>query len=159
MLMKKITERQNAIKKIVQNNDVGDQETLVSLLKHHYNIDANQSQVSRDLRSLGIHKKSIGDHYQYELDNKNISKEILQLCIINADHNETTIVIYTLPGLAAFVADYLDMQDNLDLLGTISGENTVLIMPKSIQTIKTTFKQICTVIYLKKNNNTKDNNE
>ena len=65
-------------------------------------------------------------------------------------HNESTIIIKTLPGLAAFVGDFLDMHDKLGILGTIAGENTVFIAPQSTKNIATTFNEICKILYVKK---------
>lgn len=147
--MKKIKTRLQAIQTLIKNQEIEDQETLVDLLEKEYNIETNQSIISRDLRALGVVKRSIGNRQLYETGTIDVSKEILRLCIVTVEHNEVMIIIKTLPGLAAFVADYLDVQKNSGILGTLSGENVVFIIPESIKNIKKTFKIICTHVYFK----------
>ena len=127
----KILQRQEAIKELIQNHPIEDQETLVEMIKKKYGIEANQSIISRDLRQLGVSKHLVNNKMIYELKEHDASREILRLAIIDIEHNETLIVIKTLPGLADFVGDYLDMHEELPILGNIAGENTVFVAPKA----------------------------
>ncbi len=144
-----VNTRQAAIKELIKNNAIEDQQTLVQLIKQRYGVKTNQSIVSRDLRSLGINKYKAGNKTIYELNEIDASKEILRLAIVDVHHNESLIIIKTLPGLAAFVGDYLDMNNKIDILGTIAGENTVFVAPTTIKNIRHTFKKICTLLYVK----------
>lgn len=145
----KILARQKAIKELIKSYPIEDQETLVELIKKKYGIETNQSIVSRDLRQLGVSKHQVNNHMIYELKEYDASREILRLAIVAVDYNETLIVIKTLPGLADFVGDYLDMQEDLPILGCIAGENTIFVAPRAKSSISALYKQLCKVLYFK----------
>jgi transcriptional regulator of arginine metabolism len=149
MSKKNIRTRHEAIKELIKSHPIEDQETLVELIKKKYGIDTNQSIVSRDLRQLGVSKHQVNNRMIYELKEYDASREILRLAIIEVDHNESLVVIKTLPGLADFVGDYLDMQEDLPILGNIAGENTIFVAPRAKTSISALYKQICQVLYFK----------
>ncbi len=142
--------RHQAILELVRKNAISDQHELVSLLKQHYNIESNQTVVSRDLRKLGIVKKIVSGILVYDLPEVNVRSEIIKLGVIDIVYNETMIVIKTHPGLADFVGDCLDQHDDLDVLGCLAGENVVFVTPLSIKKIKITYKKICEKFHFKK---------
>lgn len=117
---------------------VSDQNHLVELLAKHAKIETNQAVVSRDLQKLGVIKKMVKGSSVYELPERDVTTEILQLALVDISHNETTIVIKTHPALADFVGDCVDQYTDLDILGCLSGENVVFVTPKSIKTIHET---------------------
>ena len=145
----KTRRRRQAIKELIENNSIEDQTTLVAMIKKTYKIDANQSIICKDLRALGISKQKSNHAMIYELPTTDPSREILHLAVVDITHNESLIIIKTLPGLAAFVADFLDMQENSPILGTIAGENTIFITPITTTEIKITFNWIRTLLYIK----------
>lgn len=151
MSKKNILARQEAIKELIKSHPIEDQETLVELIKKKYGIDTNQSIVSRDLRQLGVSKHLVNNRMIYELKEYDASREILRLAIVEIDHNESLIVIKTLPGLADFVGDYLDMQEDLPILGNIAGENTIFVAPKKQSQIESLFKELCNILYYQRN--------
>jgi len=149
--MKSIQERYKMIEMLVRENSIEDQATLVRMLEEKCGIKTNQVQVSRDLRRLEITKKIVGDKLIYHLPETDTVLEILRLAIVEVTHNESMIVVKTFPALADFVGDYLDSQDKLDILGTLSGENTLLITPSSVKNINKIYKQVCKALYYKGN--------
>ncbi len=118
-------------------------------MKERYGIQASQAAVFRDLRALGIGKRISSTQAAYELSGDDASKEILRLAIANIQHNESLIVIHTLPGLAAFVADYLDLCSNTGIMGTLAGENTVFVTPELSHAINKVYKTVCQLLYFK----------
>jgi transcriptional regulator of arginine metabolism len=132
------TARQEAIRKLLSKEAISDQQQLVERLKAVHAISTNQAAVSRDLQKLGVVKRS----HIYELPQTDIKAEIFKLAILKVEHNETTIVITTFPGLAAFVGDCLDHTEGLDILGCLAGENVVFVTPRSIKTIASTARSI-----------------
>lgn len=131
MEQSKTVERQDAIKSLIGAYKIADQQSLLELLEKEYNIQTSQAVVSRDLRSLGVVKKSVNGHIMYDnIDDP--SKELLRRTIIDITHNEAIIVITTLAGCAAFVGDYIDAHKHLGILGTLAGENAVFVTPTSI---------------------------
>ena len=142
--------RQSAIQEILNSESISDQGRLVELLRTRYKIETNQAVVSRDLHKLGVIKKQVQGQLVYELPAGDILSEILKLAIVDISHNEATIVITTQPALADFVGDSIDQLEGVDILGCISGENTVFVAPKSVKTIEKTCAQLCKKLGFKK---------
>lgn len=135
MEQNKSLERQQAIKSLIGARKIADQQSLLELLDKEYNIQTSQAVVSRDLRSLGVVKKSVNGQTMYDnVDDP--SKDLLRKAIISIAHNEALIVISTLPGCAAFVGDYIDAHKHFGILGTLAGENVVFVTPVSIRDIE-----------------------
>jgi transcriptional regulator of arginine metabolism len=142
--------RQKAIQEILNSERISDQKTLVQLLKERYGIETNQAVISRDLRRLGVIKKQVNDEMIYETPTTDITVEILKLAILDIQYNEMMIVIKTHPGLAAFVGDYLDQFTDLEVLGSLAGENVVFVVPESIKKIKIIYQIICQKMHFKR---------
>lgn len=143
--------RQKAIEVLVKKRAVSDQKQLVDLLQEQYGIETNQAVVSRDLRKLGIVKKMVNGELLYEIPGVDVSAEILRLALIDIAHNESMIVIKTQPGLAAFVGDCLDQHADLEILGSLAGENVVFAIPKSIKNIHKIYQALCEKLHFKPN--------
>ncbi len=122
---------------------------LVDLLQKNYSIATNQSIISRDLRELNVSKRKLKDTLIYELQDLDVQKEILRLGVLDIVHNEATIIVKTLPGLAAFVGDYLDLLEDDTVLATLAGENVVFVTPVSIKKIQQIFIRICELLHFK----------
>lgn len=148
--MVKKNQRHLAIQKLVEKELIEDQSQLVELLKKRHGIDTNQVQISRDLRSLGITKQKKSGKIVYGLPQHDTTQEMLLLSVKDVLYNESVIVVKTIGGLAAFVGDFLDLQEDTGILGTIGGENIVVIIPKSTKEIKAIYQTICKILYFKK---------
>lgn len=145
-----IQTRQEAIKSLIKSHPVENQEMLVDLLKKEYEIETNQSVVSRDLRELGVTKHKFKDVMIYELKEIDINKEILRLGVIDVVHNESLIIVKTLGGLAPFVGDFLDQHMSQGILGTLAGENVVFVSPSSTKNIAKIYEAVCLLMHFKK---------
>jgi transcriptional regulator of arginine metabolism len=148
---KSTVQRRKAIKELITSQAVENQVMLVQLLKEKYDITSNQSIVSRDLQEMGISKKKYKDVMIYEMQEVDPSKEILRLGILNIEHNEVIMIVTVLPGLAAFVGDYLDSErEELGVIGTMAGENMIFVVPTSIKIIEEVYKKVCLFLFFKK---------
>ncbi|KKP36039.1 MAG: Arginine repressor [candidate division TM6 bacterium GW2011_GWF2_32_72] len=134
--------RIQAIKDLISQNKIANQQELEDLLKQKYSIVASQPAISRDLQQIGVTKKKIGEEFVYEIPETNVQLQILKLGMLEVTHNESLIVVKTRPGLADFIGDFLDNQKDIEILGTIAGENTVFIAPKSVKNIKKVVSKI-----------------
>lgn len=142
--------RQDAIVDLLKKVLISDQNQIVELLKKHYGIETNQVTISRDLRKLGVVKQLINDDLIYSLPKTDVNQEILRLALVDISYNEGMIVIKTHPGLAAFVGDYIDQNHELEVLGSLAGENAVFVVPKSIKKIKNIYEALCEKLNFKK---------
>lgn len=121
-------ERRAAIVKILREHAVGRQADLVRLL-HKLGHDATQSSVSRDLRELGVLKA--GDHYVLmpELQERvNDSFDALAGFVREIHSAGSTLtVVKTTIGAAQSVAVAVDRAQWPEVVGTISGDDTIFI--------------------------------
>jgi len=100
----------------------------------------NQSKVSRLLRKIGaVKSKNEQGQVVYRLPHEpappTLDANIASL-IIDIVHNETTIIVNTSPGSAQLVARILDYhKKSIHILGTIAGDDAIMITPKSMKSI------------------------
>jgi transcriptional regulator of arginine metabolism len=67
--------------------------------------------------------------------------------ILDVVSNETLVVIFTSPGSASMVARILDyIQMNTEILGTIAGDDTIFVAPKSVKDIQKLCNEICALL-------------
>lgn len=122
------------------------QEILCSeLQKLGYEI--NQTKVSRLLRQLGAVKVvNAQGQTVYSLSREPAPPSMhtpIQQLIIDIVANEALVVIFTSPGSASMVARVLDYsQVNTEILGTIAGDDTIFVVPKTIREIHKLTKEI-----------------
>ena len=128
--------RQQSILKIISEHDVKTQEELTKRLSEAGFV-ATQATVSRDIKELGIFKLALSDGtYKYAItqEEKRENKEDLKLfskSIVSIKCALHTIVIKTGSGMANAVAATLDAVLNHEVLGTIAGDDTILIIMES----------------------------
>lgn len=141
-----VSERLNALRKILESGKNSTQEELRDMLeaKGH---DVNQSTISRDLRKIGAIKGTDNKgRTVYRLSEMSgettfVNQSIGDL-ILNITHNDSMIVIQTSPGSASLVARHLDMNKPANILGTIAGDDTIFVAPSKDHSIKQTITAI-----------------
>jgi transcriptional regulator of arginine metabolism len=124
--------RQQAIVEILEQHPVVRQAELVGLLRER-GIEATQSSISRDLRQLGIAK--LGSGYQ-PVEPEGDPREAEQLAgfvesVEPAGPNLT--VIRTAVGAAQRVAVILDQSGWSEIVGTLSGDDTIFVATRDAQ--------------------------
>ena len=127
--------RLHLIKKIISEQEVSDQIQLLNQLKNS-GVQTTQATVSRDLQELNVVKVRVKPgHYKYEILEKaseNNLREQLRVVFDNfVDEIKSTknlIVIKTAPGNANSVAAIVDRLEIPEILGTIAGDDTILVI-------------------------------
>lgn len=128
-----------ALKNLLQRGEVGTQADIKQALAKQ-GIVVNQSKISRLLRKVGA-IKMVNEHGEaiYSLAREPLppsSDSPLAQLILNISANEVMIVIRTNPGSASLIAHLLDRQyQELQILGTVAGDDTVFVVPQSTQSI------------------------
>lgn len=120
-------ERRAALRRIVREGAVGRQEDLVRLLRAEGH-EVTQSSVSRDLRELGVAKR--GDRYVLPEGIGAASDDFAAVAgfVLSARQAGPTLtVIKTTTGAAQSVAIVLDRAAWPEVVGTISGDDTIFI--------------------------------
>jgi transcriptional regulator of arginine metabolism len=129
----------DALRALLMGRKASTQEDIcIALEKLGYEI--NQSKASRLLRKIGA-IKVVNEHGQtvYSLAREPAPPSMrttLRDLIVDIVSNETLVVIFTSPGSASMVARVLDYnQITTEILGTIAGDDTIFVAPKSIKDI------------------------
>ena len=129
-------QRQYKIAKILQTSPVSSQSELVSLLAEE-GIVATQATVSRDLDELGAIKiKSFDGSGIYaipELPKDQTStldhlKRVMSEWVVELGVSANIVMLRTPPGCAHVVASALDRSKMDGLLGTVAGDDTLLVV-------------------------------
>lgn len=129
-----------ALKQLLHNQKSSTQEQICQALEAQGH-EINQSKVSRLLRKINAVKVVNARGLTiYSLPREPAPPTInsrLKNLIVDVVHNETLVVIFTSPGCASMVARILDHnQITTEILGTIAGDDTIFVAPKSISTVK-----------------------
>ena len=133
------THRQAKIMEIVSTRDVETQEQLLEALQNA-GFYSTQATISRDIKELRIVKELTKyGTYRYTSSAKEISgsfssrlNTIFKECITGFDFAQKLVVIHTIPGLAGAAASAVDSMEMSFILGTIAGDDTVLIVMRDL---------------------------
>ena len=127
-------DRLEATRRVIEDNQVGNQEEVLDLLKKE-GFNVTQATLSRDFKELGVvkvHDASRG--YVYKLTN-----QAPKLIAPNASHitsdgiksiefSNSFAVVKTHPGFASAVAYIIDNNVIKEIAGTLAGDDTVLLI-------------------------------
>jgi transcriptional regulator of arginine metabolism len=129
--------RHARIKDIIENSIIETQEDLADALREQ-GIAITQATVSRDIKELMLIKIPTGDgryRYAYPMEknvvfSRNRLTRMFQDSVIGLDYSENLIVIKTLPGAANAVASTLDYVKWPEIIGTVAGDDSILVVVK-----------------------------
>lgn len=135
--MKKKSNRLDAIKMIISSKEVGSQEELLRELASE-GFTLTQATLSRDLKQLKVAKAaSMNGNYVYVLPNNTMYKRMTeplsatemmrQNGFVSIEFSGNLAVIKTRPGYASSLAYDIDMLDVHEVIGTIAGDDTILL--------------------------------
>ena len=131
------TVRQVTILDIIEKNEIETQEELADALRMR-GIQVTQATVSRDIKELrllkvltpmGTYKYATADKAENGLSERFI--RILAESLLSVTASENLIVAKTLNGSANVAAEALDSLHWPEILGTIAGDNTILLIIRS----------------------------
>ena len=131
------TDRQNTIRELVDARPIASQEELRRLLRQR-GWDVTQSTLSRDLREMRLARVPTNDggaRYATTDAMPDPSRatldSLLPQLFDRIDGVGELLVLHTVPGGAQTVAFALDSETWPDLLGTIAGDDTILLICRS----------------------------
>jgi transcriptional regulator of arginine metabolism len=133
-------QRHSAIKQIIAENTITTQTELASALRKN-GFRTTQATLSRDMKEIGIAWVYTPSGARYMLSPEQEEGRLttlIEIEIENVESNETTVVIKTLPGRAQGVAEIIDRMKFPSVLGTIAGDNTIFVLPRSVKKISET---------------------
>jgi len=129
--------RQAAIRDLVAEHVVGSQEDLRRLLLAR-GMDVTQATLSRDLRDLHLARVSEAGGARYVLpeflapdDDKPLLATLLPQLFSRVDGVGELVVLHTVASGAQPIAEAIDLEEFPEVLGTIAGDDTILIVTRS----------------------------
>ncbi len=136
----------DALHELLTEGAAGTQEEICRMLENQGH-EVNQTKVSRLLRKLGAVKvKDERGQVVYWLPKEPPPPETsspVSSLIFEIMANENMILVHTTPGAASLVARLLDYrQKETEIIGTVAGDDTIFIAPKSIKTIDKTLAEV-----------------
>ncbi len=154
--MKNKKERISAIRDIVQNQSIGSQEELLNQL-HRRDFEVTQATLSRDLKQMQVAKIATRDGgYVYVMPDVaatlkgGIAPHFIQphsiRGIISIECSSVLIIIKTKPGYASSIASDIDQAELKEVMGTIAGDDTILVIPRGGYTTTQVAESLCTIL-------------
>jgi len=129
------SQRQAKILEIISKQNVETQEQLLAALQKE-GFHGTQATISRDIKELRIVKELTGmGTYRYACSSNELAgsfssrlNTIFRECIVSFDYAQNLVVIHTLPGLASAAGSAVDAMNFGSVLGTLAGDDTVMIV-------------------------------
>jgi transcriptional regulator of arginine metabolism len=149
--MKNKTKRLIAIRKLIETEQITSQEELLFRLKQE-GVEATQSTLSRDLKFMCVgkipHKDKgyiyiIPENFHSEPEEK--ASTIVTDSILGIDFSLNIAVIRTVSGYAKAVTVLIDNENFFEVLGTIGGDDTILVIMREGITPKELLNALATV--------------
>ncbi len=134
--------RHNLILEIIENKDIETQEELAEELLNH-GVRVTQATVSRDIKELRL-LKVLSDHggYKYatvERAEKGMNDRFIRILtesVISIECVGNLMVLKTLSASANAAGEAIDSMKWNEVLGTIAGDNTLLIIARSEEAVE-----------------------
>lgn len=126
-MAKKRNGRQDAIRETVRTADVRTQRMLVDELKA-CGFDCTQATVSRDIADMGLHKLPEGMYVLAE--DLHLQRMVSEL-VIGVQRTENLVIIKAQPGTALGIAAAIDAAELPDVLGSLAGNDTILVITRT----------------------------
>lgn len=134
------TRRQKKIIEIIEKTAIATQEELATALEKA-GYEVTQATVSRDIKELGLIKIPVGNNtYKYGIPgetamphNEDRLRRLLKELVVGLNYSENLLVLKTYPGNAQSVASLIDGAKWPEVIGTVAGDDTILLVIKDPQ--------------------------
>lgn len=145
------TKRHAAILRLVRDHSVSSQERLRELLVAE-GFNVTQATLSRDVHELGLIKDADADgHLRYESTSEEILpppplSALVPSLLLKVDGVGPLLVLATPTGSASALAAALDHEDWPEVLGSIAGDDTLLMITRTVQDRKKLEERIAQIL-------------
>ena len=144
--------RQALIREIVEAQSIQTQEELAEALRAHGMV-VTQATVSRDIREMHLLKVLAEDgSYRYatmEKSDSGMNDRLIRMLsdsVVEMNSANNLIVIHTLPGSAHVAAEAIDNLRWPETIGTIAGDNTILVIVRTNEEVDAVMKRFHGII-------------
>lgn len=144
-------QRHAKILELIKKEPIERQEDIAKKL-NDMGYMVTQATVSRDIRDLNLIKQSVGGVIKYVLPEEVTTDNTVKLIdifgnsVISVERAENLLVVKTLSGTAHAAASAIDAMSNPMILGTIAGDDTILVIVKNTEHAETVKKEIMQLI-------------
>ena len=128
-MAKKRNGGQDAIRDIVRNKDVRTQRMLVDELKA-CGFDCTQATVSRDIADMGLRKLPEGVYVLAE--DLHLQRMVSEL-VTGVQRTDNLVLVKAQPGTASGIAAAVDAAELPDVLGSLAGNDTILVIAQTAE--------------------------
>ena len=128
-MAKKRNGRQDAIRDIVRNKDVRTQRVLVDELRA-MGFECTQATVSRDIANMGLRKLPEGIYVLAE--DLHLQRMVSEL-VTGVLRTDNLVMIKAQPGTASGIAAAVDAAELPDVLGSLAGNDTILVIAQTAE--------------------------
>ncbi len=144
--------RHQKIKELVEQYEIETQEELAERLKEA-GYAVTQATVSRDIRELKLSKVPMGDgrqkytiliHSDHYLSDKYI--RVLRDGYVSMDMAQNILVVKTVSGMAMAVAAAIDAMKLKEIVGSIAGDDTIMMAVRTVEDTETVMEKIRSVL-------------
>ena len=147
------SERQQAILAIIAQQEIETQEQLLEALRAR-GIDATQATISRDIKQLRLVKElSHNGVYKYSTARSRAAsgeegrlRTIFRESVTSFDCAQNIVVLKTIPGLANAAAAALDGMDLPDMVGSLAGDDTAILIMRTTDDARRFCDQVHTML-------------
>lgn len=140
--------RQAEIIKIIERQNVETQQELAEILQKE-GYDVTQATVSRDIKALKLSKVPTGNgHQKYVMlhnDERHLSEKyvnVLKEGFVSMDMAQNILVVKTVSGMAMAVAAAIDKMNYPEIVGSIAGDDTIMMAIRTVEDTKSMMNQI-----------------
>jgi len=144
--------RQALIRVIVEEQSIQTQEELAEALRAHGMV-VTQATVSRDIKEMHLLKVLAEDgSYRYatmEKSDQGMNDRLIRMLsdsVLEFNSVNNLIVIRTLSGSAHIAAEAVDSLKWTEILGTIAGDNTILVIVRSNEEVDAVIKRFRSLV-------------
>ena len=145
--------RQSIIAKLIEENVISTQEELLQMLLEA-GVNVTQATVSRDIKEMKLIKaQSTGGSYRYALaDNadSSINERLIRMfsdTVLSMTSAYNQIILKTISASANIAAEAIDSMRWPEILGTIAGDNTILLIVRSIEEVPGVLERLNAMIH------------
>lgn len=140
--------RQIAILEVIAEHAIGTQEELAYALRMH-GFQVTQATVSRDIKELRLIKVLSADGtYRYATSDKNetsLNERLIRMfseTVVSMSSAYNQIIIKTLSASANTAAETIDSLQWPEILGTIAGDNTILMIVRTVEDVQPVMERL-----------------
>lgn len=145
--------RQEAILRVISQYEVETQQELAQRLKEE-GFEVTQATVSRDIRDMKLSKMPTGEGHQkyvrFHNDEKHLSGKyvnVLKEGFVSIDMAQNILIVKTVSGMAMAVAAAIDAMKYPEIVGSIAGDDTIMMAVRTVEDTKSLMNQILQLVH------------